>query len=92
MEKKKSYTWNENPLSYLMMIVDLLDLKGFKPITVLKDDPGFKNLIFLTQFKLKLPLEEFKRRNPGLSLTSTGVTLPSDKTDKTPLDYILCVS
>ena len=73
-------------------LLDLLDLKGFKPITVLKDDPGFKNLIFLTQFKLKLPLEEFKRRNPGLSLTSTGVTLPSDKTDKTPLDYILCVS
>ena len=39
-----------------------------------------------------MPLEEFKERNPGLRLMSTGVTLPSDKTDKTPLDYFSCVS
>ena len=55
---------------------------------MLKDDPGFMSL---TYFRLKLLLEEFKRRNSGLRLTSTGVTLPSDRTSKTPLDYV-CVS
>ena len=61
-------------------------------MTVLKDDPDFINLNFLSYFRFKLPLEELKGRNPGGTLPSTGVTLSSDKTDKIPLDYFSCVS
>ena len=46
----------------------------------LLDEQGFK------------PLENFKKRNPGVNLTSTRVTLPSVKTGKTPPDYISCVN
>ena len=35
--------------------------------------------------------EKSSNRN-DLPLTSTGVTLPSDKTGRTPLDYVSCVS
>jgi len=41
---------------------------------------------------IELPLENFSELNPFLSLTSNGVTLPTEKTGKTPLDYIPCVS
>ena len=39
-----------------------------------------------------MPLEEFKEMNPGLRLTSTVVTLPSDKIGKIPLEFVSCVS
>ena len=38
------------------------------------------------------PLQDFNKMYPGLSLTLAGVTLPSNKMGKTPLDYIPCVS
>ena len=88
--KPDSFVLSNNDCRHRKLI-DLLDENGFKPTTVLKDDPGFMNLNFLTYFRFKLPLEEFKRSNPGLRLTSTGFTLPSDKTSKTPLDYVPCV-
>ena len=55
---------------------------------MLKDDPGFAHLIWFTYFRLKTLVEKFGKRNPGLSLTSKGVTLPSDKTGETLLDYV----
>ena len=64
----------------------------FRPLNELKDNPCFKNLNWFTYFRLKILLEESKKQNPGLSLMSTGVTLPSDKTGKTSLYYIPCVS
>ena len=72
-------------------LIDKLDEQGFKPLSVLKDDPGFAHLIWFTYFRLKTLVEKFGKRNPGLSLTSKEVTLPSDMTGKTPLDYISCV-
>ena len=60
----------------------MLDEQGFKLLSVLKDDP-------LNWFKFQL--ENFKKQNLGLILTSTGVTLSSDKMGKTPLDYNSCV-
>ena len=36
-------------------------------------------------------MEKFSNRN-DLTLTSKGVTLPSDKMGKTPLDYVSCIS
>ena len=55
---------------------DVLDEKGFKPLSVLKDDPGFAKLNWFTYFRLKTTLENFGYQNPGLSLTSKGVTHP----------------
>ena len=55
---------------------DVLDEKGFKPLSVLKDDPGFAKLNWFTYFRLKTTLENFGNQNPGLSLTSKGVTPP----------------
>ena len=52
----------------------------------------FAKLNWFTYIRLKTTLEKFGSRNPGLSLTSKGVTLPSNKTGKTPLDYISCAS
>ena len=65
-------------------MIDLLDENGFKPLNVLKNDPGFKIPNWFTYFRLKIPTEKFKRPN------LTGVTLPSDRDDLTPLDYIPC--
>ena len=48
-------------------------------------NPSFKDLTYL---RLKLPLKEFKERNPRLRMTSPGVTLPSYKMSKSPLDYV----
>ena len=61
----------------------MLDEQGLKQIRVLKDDPCLA--------RHKTPLEKFSSRN-DLTLKSKGVTLPSDKTGKIPLDYILCIS
>jgi len=47
---------------------------------------------WFTQFRLKTPLDKFYNGNQGLSLTSKGATLLSDKTGKTPLDNVLCAS
>ena len=52
---------------------------------MLKDDRGFAKLNWFTYFRLKTTLEKFGSRNPGLSLTSKEVTLP---TDKTPLNSV----
>ena len=62
-------------------VLDLLDENGFKFLKILKDAPGFKNLNFLTYFRLKQPLEGFRERIPRLRLTG-----------KIPLDYVSCVS
>ena len=67
---------------------DLIDENCFKPLAVLKDDPDFMNLNYHTNIRLKLQLEEFKRRKPGLILTSIGVTLPSDRMGKTSLECL----
>ena len=64
----------------------MLDERGFKPLSMLKDDPGFATLNWFSLFRLKTPLEKFSRWN-DLMLRSTGVTLPSVKTNKTPLDH-----
>ena len=63
----------------------MLDENGLKPLSALKDDPGFAKLNWFCLFRLKTPLEKFSSRN-DLSLRSTGVTLPSVQTGKTPLD------
>ena len=70
----------------------MLDEQGFKLLSMLKDDPGFAKLNWFTHFRLKTTWEKLSIRNPDLKLTSTGVTLPSDKTGRTPLDYVSCVS
>ena len=82
----------------------MLDERGFKPLRMLKDDPGFAKLNWFTHLRLKTPLEKFSSRN-DLTLRSSGVTLPALKTGttpldhaslgstgKTPLDYITCIS
>ena len=59
---------------------------------MLKDDPGFAKLYWFTYFKLKATLEKLSIRKLGVRLTSKGVILPSDKTGRTPLDYVSCAS
>ena len=44
-------------------------------------------LNWFSLFRLKTPLEKFSSRN-DLSLRSTGVTLPSVQTGKTPVDHV----
>ena len=56
-------------------VIDMLDENEIKPLSVLKDDPGFAKLNWFSLFRLKTPLEKFSSRN-DLSLRSTGVTLP----------------
>ena len=73
-------------------VIDMLDEQGFKPLSILKDDPGLAKLNWFTYFRLKTTLKKLSSRSPGLRLTSKGVTLPSDKTGRTRLDYILCAS
>ena len=67
-------------------VIDMLDENGVKPLSVLKDDPGFAKLNWFSLFRLKTPLEKFSSRN-DLLLRSTGVTLHSAKTGKTPVDH-----
>ena len=62
----------------------MLDENGIKPLNVLKDDPEFAKLNWFSLFRLKTPLEKLSSRN-DLSLRSTGVTLPSVQTGKTPV-------
>ena len=69
----------------------MLDEQGFKLLSVLKDDPGFAKFQWFTYFRLRTAVEKLSNRN-NLVLTSTGVTLRSDKTGKTPLDYLSCSS
>ena len=73
-------------------VINMLDEQGFKPLSVLKDDPSFSKLNWFTHFRLKTTLEKFSTRNPHVRLRSKRVTLPSDKMDKTPLDYVSCTS
>ena len=69
----------------------MLDERGFKPLSVLKNNPGFAKLNWFDQFMLKTSLGKSSSRN-DLTLTSTRIALPSDKTGKTPLDYVSCFS
>lgn len=69
----------------------MLNKQGFKPLSVLKDDQDFAKLNCFSHFRLKTPMEKFSSRS-DLTLISTGVTLPSVKTGKTPLDYVSCIS
>ena len=64
----------------------MLDKQGLKPISVLKDDPGFAKLNWFSLLRLTTPLEKFRSRN-NLPLWSTGVTLPFVKIGKKPLDH-----
>ena len=64
----------------------MLDENGIKPLNVLKDDPGFAKPNWFSLFRLKTPLEKLSSRN-DLSLRSTGVTLPSVRKSKTPVDH-----
>ena len=73
-------------------VIDMLDEQCFKPLSVIKENPGFAKLNWFTYFRLKTTLKKLSIRNPGLRLTSTGVTHSSDKKGRTPLDYISCVS
>ena len=70
----------------------MLDEQGFKPLSMLKDDPGFAKLNWFTHFRLKTILEKLSIRNPDLKMTSIGVTLPPDRTGRTSLGYVSCVS
>ena len=56
-------------------VIDMLDERGFKPLSMLKDDPGFAKLNWFSLFRLKTPLEKFSRWN-DLTLRSTGVHSP----------------
>ena len=67
-------------------VIDMLDEQGLKPISALKDDPGFTKLNWFSLLRLKTPLKKFSSWN-NITLRSTGVSLPSVKTGKTPLDY-----
>ena len=64
----------------------MLDENGFKPSSVLKDDPGFAKLKWFSHFRLKTTLEKLSTRNLDLRLTSKGVKLLSGKTGRIPLD------
>ena len=75
-----------NDICRYKKIIDMLDENGIKPLSVLKDDPGFAKLNWFSLFRLKTSLEKFSSRN-DLSLRSTGVTLPSVQTGKTPVDH-----
>ena len=57
-----------------------------KPLSMLKDDPGFVKLNWFSHLRLKTPLKKLSSRN-NFTLRSTGVTLPSVKMGKTPLDH-----
>ena len=72
-------------------VIDMLDENGIKPLSVLKDDPGFAKLNWFRLLRLKTPLGKFSSGN-DLTLRSTGVTLPSVKTGKTPLDHASLMS
>ena len=65
----------------------MLDENGVKPLNVLMDDPDFAKLNWFSLFRLKTPLEKFCSWN-DLSLRSTGATLPSVQTGKTPVDHV----
>ena len=54
-------------------------------LSALKDDQGYAKFNWFSHFRLKTPLEKFSSRN-NLTLTSTGVSIPSVKTGTTPLD------
>ena len=88
--KPESYGLSNDDCRHCKLI-DQLDKQGFKLLSALKDDPGFMNLNWFTYFRLKFQLENFKKQNQGLILTSTGATLPSDKMVKTPFQYNSCV-
>ena len=64
----------------------MLDEHGIKPLSVLKDNPGFAKINWFSHFRLKTPLEKFSSRDE-FTLRSTGVTLASVKTGKTPLNH-----
>ena len=64
----------------------MLDERGFKQLSVLKDDPGLAKLNWFSHFRLKTSLEKFSSRY-HLTLKSTGVILPSVKMGKTRLDH-----
>ena len=59
---------------------------------MLNDNPGFAKLNWFSHFRLKTTLEKLSTRNPDMRMSSKGVTLPSDKTGRTPLDYVSCAS
>ena len=67
-------------------VIDLLDENGIKSIQELKDDPNLAKLNWFSLFRLETSIREFSSRN-DLSLRSTGVTLPSVRTGKTPVDH-----
>ena len=69
----------------------MLDEQGLKTLSVLKDDPGFAKINWFSYFRLKTSLDMFSNRK-DLTLRSTGVTLPSVKMGKTPLDHALLTS
>ena len=49
-------------------VIDMLGERDFKPLSVLKNDPGFVKLNWFSHFRLKTPLEKFSSRN-DLTLT-----------------------
>ena len=67
-------------------VIDMLDENGIKSIQELKDDPNLAKLNWFSLFRLETTLGKFSSRN-DLSLRSTGVTLPSVRTGKTPVDH-----
>ena len=69
-------------------IIDLLDHQGLKPLNELKDDPDFAEINWLSYFRLSNTIKAFAKRNHVSMTTATGVSLPKDKTGKTPLDYM----
>ena len=73
-------------------VIDLVDEQGLKWLKELTDVPGFKNLNWFMHYGLKAVVIRFSHRSPELSLTLKGVSLPSEKTGKTPIDYVKCLS
>ena len=51
-------------------LIDLFDEDGFRPLNEVKDDSSIRNLNYLTHYKLKCTLNEFKKRNLNLLLNS----------------------
>ena len=69
-------------------LIDLLDHQGLKPLNELKDDPDFAEINWLSYFRLSNSIKAFAKRNHVSTIKATGVSLPKDKTGRTPLDYM----
>ena len=54
-------------------VINRLDEKEFKPLSMLKDDPSFAKLNWFSHFRLKIALGQLSTTNPDVRLMSKEV-------------------